>query len=101
MKDVFGISKEARCAFFSKIIRHIAAYLYDKYVKLSELTRSGKQKFVDSCKITTVGVWGRFQAHVDSQLKANFSFKKSTRLTLSLQLCTRRDFCVQSISMSH
>lgn len=51
LDDRFGIPKESRCAFFDKILGHVAIYFCDDYVELPELVRSWKEKLVDSYQI--------------------------------------------------
>lgn len=51
LDDHFRIPKESRCAFFDKVLGHVAIYFCDDYVELPELVRSWKQKLVDSYQI--------------------------------------------------
>ena len=82
LDDVFGISKESGCIFFNKVIRLIVAYFYNKYVKLPETDKHWKvevRRFIENCSFPAVGAWDDFHTHANSQLKTNFSFKKSIR----------------------
>ena len=78
LEDVFGVSKESGCVFFNKVIRLIVAYFYDKYVKLPETDEQWEVEvhgFIEIYGFPAVGAWDGFHIHVNSQLKANFSFK--------------------------
>ena len=82
LADVFGISRESGCVFFNKVIRLIVAYFYDEYVKLSETDKQWEVEvrgFIENYGFPAVGAWDGFHIHVISQLKTNFSFKKSMR----------------------
>ena len=82
LKDVSGISKESGCAFFNKVICLIVAYLYDKYVKLPEPNEQWEGEvrgFIENYRFPAVGAWDGFHNHVNSQVKVNYSFKKSIR----------------------
>ena len=84
LEDVFGILKESGCVFFSKVIRVIVAYFYDKYAKLPETDEQWEVEvrvFIENYDFLAVGAWDGCHIHVNSQLKANFSFKKSIRGT--------------------
>ena len=57
LENVFGISKESRCTFFNKVIRHIVAYFYDEYVKLPETDEEWEAEvhgFIENYGIPTV-----------------------------------------------
>ena len=87
LEDVFGILKESGCVFFSKVIRVIVAYFYDKYAKLPETDEQWEVEvrvFIENYDFLAVGAWDGCHIHVNSQLKANFSFKKSIRGTTCL-----------------
>ena len=82
LEDVLGISKESGCVFFNKVIRLIVAYFYDEYVKLPETDEQWEVEvrgFIGNYGFPAVGAWDGFHIHVNSQLKANYSFKKSIR----------------------
>ena len=82
LEDVFGILKELGCLFFNKVIHLIVAYFYNEYVKLPETDKQWEVEvhgFIENYGIPAVGAWDSFHIHVNSQLKANFSFKKSIR----------------------
>ena len=79
LEDFFGISKESGCIFFNKIIRLIAAYFYNEYVKLPDSDEQWEVEvgvFIENYSFPAVDAWDGFHIHVNSQLKANFSFKK-------------------------
>ena len=79
LEDIFQISKESGCLFFNKVVRLIIAYFYSKYMKLPETDEQWEVKvhgFIENYCIPAVGAWDGFHVHVNSQLKANFSFKK-------------------------
>ena len=79
LEDVFGILKESRCIFFNKVICLIVAYFYDEYVKLPETDEQWEVEvggFIKNYGFPAVGAWYGFHIHVNSQLKASFSFKK-------------------------
>ena len=79
LEDVFGILKESRCIFFNKVICLIVAYFYDEYVKLPETDEQWEVEvggFIENYGFPAVGAWYGFHIHVNSQLKASFSFKK-------------------------
>ena len=81
LEDFFGILKESGCVFFNKVIRLIVAYFYDEYVKLPETNEQCEVKvcgFIENYGFPAVGAWDGCHIHVSSQLKANFSSKKST-----------------------
>ena len=84
LEDVFGILKESGCVFFSKVIRVIVAYFYDKYAKLPETDEQWEVEvrvFIENYGFPAVGAWDGCHIHVNSWLKANFSFRKSIRET--------------------
>ena len=41
LESVFGVSKEAGCVFFNKVVRLIVSNFYDKHVKLPAIGRMG------------------------------------------------------------
>ena len=80
MEDVFGVLKESRCIFFNKVIYLIVAYFYDEYVKLPETDKQWEVEVggsIENYGFPAVGAWYGFHIHVNSQLKASFSFKKN------------------------
>ena len=80
LEDVFGISKESGCVFFNKVIRLIVAYFYYDYVKLPETDEQWEVEvrgFMENYGFPAVGAWYGFHIHLNSQLTAKFSFKKS------------------------
>ena len=84
LEDVFGILKESGCVFFSKVIRVIVAYFYDKYAKLPETDEQWEVEvrvFIENYGFPAVGAWDGCHIHVNSWLKANFSCRKSIRET--------------------
>ena len=71
LEDVFGISKESGCVFFSKVIRLIVAYFYDKHVNFPETDQQWEVEvrgFIENYSFSAVGVWDGFHIHVNSQL---------------------------------
>ena len=84
LENVFGISKELGYIFFNKVTRLIVAYFYDECVKLPETDEQWEVEvrgFIENYDFLAVRAWDGFHIHVNSQLKANFSFKKSIRST--------------------
>ena len=82
LENVFGISKELGYVFFNMVTRLIVAYFYDECVKLPETDEQWEVEvrgFTENYGFLAVGAWDGFHIHVNSQLKANFSFKKSIR----------------------
>ena len=101
LEDVFGISEELGCVFFNKVICLIVAYFYDKYMKLPETDEQwevGVRGFIENYGFPAVDAWDGFHIHVNSQLKANFSFKKKVYgEQLGFNLALTRDFCMKSL----
>ena len=84
LEDVFGILKESRCIFFNKVICLVVAYFYDEYVKLPETDKQWEVEVggsIENYGFPAVGAWYGFHIHVNSQLKASFSFKKTYTVT--------------------
>ena len=82
LEDVLGIWEKLGCLFFKKVICLIVAYFYNEYMKLPETDEQWKVKvpeFIENYWFPAVGAWNGFHIHVNLQLKANFSFRKSIR----------------------
>ena len=68
------------------VIRLIVAYFYNEYVKLPETDELTSWRadevtwdwrgFIENYGFPAVSAWDGFYIHVNSQLKANYSFKK-------------------------
>ena len=79
LEDIFGLSKEASCKFFNKVVRLIVTNFYDDYVKLpttDEEWLSELRGFVENYGFPCIGAWDGFHIYINSKEKCNYSFKK-------------------------
>ena len=79
LEDVFGILKELGCVFFNKTIHPIVSclLLWCMLPEIDEQWEVEVRGFIVNYGFPAVGAWDGFHIHVNSQLKTNFSYKKS------------------------
>ena len=99
LEDVFGILKELGCVFFNKTIRPIVSclLLWCMLPEIDEQWEVEVRGFIVNYGFPAVGAWDGFHIHVNSQLKANFSFKKKYTVNNLALTSYNKSFYMQSL----